>query len=179
MSKSSGACVSHLKMRDNTGNGYLFDRFCHILFILKTCPGESSYAFKPSRAATTCPSPERASAKPRFACHHAGRPSRSAGLIKSVNLKTCEVVIVYKHDGSTHTYKIDFATPLGVNNSADMIADVKPGMVVDDYAERSNDTLDSLSVSDSHLATRPTQRLRPRLPDLKSTCLISILYPPP
>jgi len=74
-------------------------------------------------------------------------PEDDRKLIKLVNVKTSEVVIVYKHDGSTHTYKVDFATVLKVNNSAGKIEDLKPGMVVDDYVERDNENLDSLSVS--------------------------------
>ena len=68
-------------------------------------------------------------------------------LIKSVDTAGSEITIEYKRDGTEKTYKVDFMTVLKVNNSAGKISDVKAGMVVDDYLERDNDVLDSITVS--------------------------------
>jgi hypothetical protein len=96
-----------------------------VLLVFVTCLGLSV------RAATKAPPP----------------PPDMRKMIKSVDAPASTVIIVYMHDRSTHTYKVDGLTVLKVNNQDGKIADVKPGMVVDDYAERDFDTLDSLSLS--------------------------------
>jgi len=86
-------------------------------------------------------------------------------MVQTVDVKDSEVVVVYMHDRSTHTYKIDFVTALKVNNVAGKIDDLKAGMVVDDYVERDNDSLDLLSVSGygtNPTAAKPKKSAKPK-----------------
>jgi hypothetical protein len=68
-------------------------------------------------------------------------------MIKSVNLANSTIDIIYMHSHLVHTYKIDDVTQVKVNNQDGKLADIKPGMVVDDYLERDNDDLDGISLS--------------------------------
>jgi hypothetical protein len=68
-------------------------------------------------------------------------------LIQSVDVKNSTVVIRIMRFKTDHTYKIDDFTVLTVNNAPGKLADVKPGMVVEDYLERGTDTLDSLTLT--------------------------------
>ncbi len=68
-------------------------------------------------------------------------------LVKSVDVKTNTVVLQFMRDKSVHAYTIDDRTILQVNNEAGKITDVKPGMVVDDFLERTDTILDSLTLS--------------------------------
>jgi hypothetical protein len=68
-------------------------------------------------------------------------------MIKSVNIANSTIDIIYMHSHMVHTYKIDGVTEVKVNNQDGKLADIKPGMVVDDYLERDNDDLDGISLS--------------------------------
>jgi hypothetical protein len=74
-------------------------------------------------------------------------PPDTRKLIKSVDVKAGSLVVVNLRDKSLHTYAIYELTVITVNNVKGTIADIKPGMVVDDYMERDDTTLDSLSLS--------------------------------
>jgi hypothetical protein len=78
-------------------------------------------------------------------------------VIKSVDAKASTVIILYNRDKSTHTYKVDDLTKLKLNNQDGKFADIKVGMVVDDYLERDNDDLDELSLS-GYGATPPVAK---------------------
>jgi hypothetical protein len=68
-------------------------------------------------------------------------------IIVKVDVKSNTVTIIYANEHMTHDYKIDDMTKLKVNNQDGKFADIKRGMVVDDYIERDNDYLDLLSLS--------------------------------
>jgi hypothetical protein len=68
-------------------------------------------------------------------------------MIKSVNLANSTIDIVYMNSHMVHTYKVDDVTQVKVNNQDGKLADIKSGMVVDDYVERDNDDLDGISLS--------------------------------
>jgi hypothetical protein len=75
-------------------------------------------------------------------------------LIKSVDIPNSSVVIVRMRDKGPHTYKIDDVTQLKINNAPGKFGDIKAGMVVEDYVERDNDTLDLLSLSGEGTETK-------------------------
>jgi hypothetical protein len=68
-------------------------------------------------------------------------------LIKSVSVPDSSVVIQFMRDKTTHAYKIDDITALKVNGVTGKVSDIKAGMVVDDFVERDDQTLDGLTVS--------------------------------
>ena len=74
-------------------------------------------------------------------------PPDNRKLIQSIDVKASTVVVQYNHDKSTHAYKIDDLTVLKINNQTGKVADIKVGMVVDDYIERDFQNLDSISLS--------------------------------
>jgi hypothetical protein len=77
----------------------------------------------------------------------AAPPADTRKVIQSVNAAANTVVIENMRDKTTHTYAIDDVTALKVNNVPGKIADVKAGMVVSDFVERDDHTLDSISVT--------------------------------
>jgi len=66
--------------------------------------------------------------------------------IQSVLADKNSVVIFYKESKIERTYRIDANTELKVNGVAGTFADIKAGMQVQDYMERDNDDLDSLTL---------------------------------
>jgi hypothetical protein len=95
----------------------------------------------------------------------AGSTVDTTKVIKSVDAAGSSVVIQYMSDKTLHPYKIDDVTMLKVNNVAGKVADIKPGMVVDDFVERDDQTLDGLSVSGngtSPPAAKPTAKPKPK-----------------
>ena len=88
-------------------------------------------------------------------------PADLRKLIKSVDAANSLVVIQYMNDKTTHAYKIDDVTMLKVNNVVGKISDIKPGMLVDDYVERDDQTLDGLSVSGE---SAPAAAPKPKAP---------------
>ncbi len=76
-------------------------------------------------------------------------------LIKTVDVKDSTVVIQYMRDQSLHNYVIDDLTTLTINNASGKIDGIKPGMVVDDFLERTDKILDSLTVSGNGGTTTP------------------------
>jgi hypothetical protein len=73
-------------------------------------------------------------------------PQDTRKLIKAVNVKTDTIVIVDMLAKTKHAYAIDVVTKVQVGNVPGTFADLKVGMKVDDYVERDNDTLDSITV---------------------------------
>ena len=76
-------------------------------------------------------------------------PIDSRIVIKAVDLKANTVTLKYMRDAKQpdHVYTVDGVTQLKVNNVTGTITQIKAGMVVDNYVERDNDTLDSLELS--------------------------------
>jgi hypothetical protein len=74
-------------------------------------------------------------------------PVDTRKLIKSVDVAASSVVIEYMRDKTLHAYKVDSVTSLKVNNVSGTVAQIRPGMVVDSFLERDDQTLDGLSVS--------------------------------
>ncbi len=68
-------------------------------------------------------------------------------LVKTVDVKGSTVVIQNMRDKTLHTYVIDGLTNLTLNNAAGKVDGIKPGMVVDDFMERTDTILDSLTLS--------------------------------
>ena len=85
-------------------------------------------------------------------------------LVKSVDAKSSTLVIQYMRDKTLHTYTIDDLTTLKVNNEAGKISDIKPGMVVDDFLERTDTILDSLTLSGygAEPAVKPAATPKPK-----------------
>jgi hypothetical protein len=77
----------------------------------------------------------------------AAPPPDPRKLIKTVDVKGSTVVVQYMRDKSFHTYLIDGLTTLTINNVPGKVDGIKPGMVVDDFLERTDKILDSLTVS--------------------------------
>ncbi len=76
-------------------------------------------------------------------------PPDTRKLIKSVDAKAGTMVVQNMRDKSLHTYAVYELTTITVNNVKGTLADIKPGMAVDDYLERDDTTLDSISLSGS------------------------------
>jgi hypothetical protein len=76
-------------------------------------------------------------------------PPDTRKLIKSVDVKGGSMVIQNMRDKTLHTYAVYELTAITVNNLKGTLADIKPGMVVDDSMERDDTTLDSISLSGS------------------------------
>jgi hypothetical protein len=90
-------------------------------------------------------------------------------LIQSVDVKNSTVVIRSMRYKEDHPYKIDDFTVLTVNNVSGKLADVKPGMVVEDYLERGTDTLDSLTLSGYGTVPAAKPAAKPAPPKPKPT----------
>jgi hypothetical protein len=76
-------------------------------------------------------------------------PTDMRKMIQSVDAANNEVVILYKVNKATHTYRIDGVTTLNINGNPGKFSDIKAGMEVKDYTERDNDDLDSLTLTGS------------------------------
>ena len=73
-------------------------------------------------------------------------PVDTRKLVESVNVAGGTIDIEIMRDKTTHTYKIDGGTVITVNNDPGKIGDIKVGMEVIDFVERSPQVLDSISL---------------------------------
>ena len=99
-------------------------------------------------------------------------PVDARKLIKTVDVKNSSVTIQFMRDKTLHPYKIDGMTVLKLNNQDGKVADIKAGMVVDDFQERYSDTLDSLSLSgygETPVAAKPKTPAKPKPKSATST----------
>jgi hypothetical protein len=68
-------------------------------------------------------------------------------LVAAVNADAGTVTLEYMSKRTKHTYGVDAATVVTVNDSRAGLADIVKGMQVRDSVERDSSTLDSISVS--------------------------------